>query len=108
MLKLFKVDQSNRVEFTGKIGTLSILMLTDSGFESLRATNVVFTIGTFQDIHISFHFVFNYWSYKYQGKIVVERSRNNNSVRFDSAQRPEKAYGANYMFISTPLNEHVV
>ena len=77
MLKFFKVNQSNWQEFTCEIGTFPILMLTNSGFEILRAANVVFTIGTFQDIHLSLPFVFNYWSYKLPGKNVVERSRNN-------------------------------
>ncbi len=59
-------------------------MLTDSGLEILRAANIIFPIGTFEDIHVSFHLVFNYWSPKYRGKIVVERSRNNNFSHEDS------------------------
>ena len=43
-------------------------MLTDPRFKILCAANVVFAIGAFEDIHVSFHFVFNWWSDKYQGK----------------------------------------
>ena len=53
----------------GSSCSLSLIhILTDPRFKILCAANVVFAIGAFEDIHVSFHFVFNWWSDKYQGK----------------------------------------
>ena len=60
----FIINQFNRQMLFGEIGTFALLVLGKPALQVFSAASIVLTIGTSENVHISFH---NYGSYGHFG-----------------------------------------